>query len=196
MVVKLHPIRTSRLALAPLDARLAALQLHDVVAFFEALNVRACPAWPPPLYDREAQAHSCDRLTEDPSSVGWHSWVFIGFDPPRDPKLKPYVLIGAGGFHGPPDAKGVVEIGYAILPDHQRAGFASEAAAGLVAWALRRRGVKAVRGRTLVDGHASQRVLRKLGFHPIPDDQPGVRAFLRPRARLRLPLIRPLPAKL
>lgn len=183
-----HFVRTKRLRLVPLDHRLAQLQLDDVVAFFAALGVRACPAWPPPLYDREAQAHACDRLREAPHSAGWHSWVFIGTDPPLDPALTDQVLIGAGGFHGPPDPYGVVEIGYAILPEHQRMGFASEAAGGLVAWALKRRGVRAVRGRTLVQGVGSQKVLKKLGFAPVPDDQPQVRAFLRRKSRLRLPL--------
>jgi RimJ/RimL family protein N-acetyltransferase len=181
-------LRTRRLTLVPLDARLASLQLDDLMGFFKALKVRACPSWPPPLYDREAQAHTAGHLTLNSRQIGWHSWVFIGTDPPLDPSLSDRVLIGAGGFHGPPDANGVVEIGYAILPEHQRLGFASEAAAGLVAWALARRPVTAVRGRTLVDGTASQRVLRKLGFSPIPDDQPEIRAFLRRRSRLRLTL--------
>lgn len=184
---RLRPLSTPRLQLVPLDPTLALLQLEDVVAFFAALGVRVCPAWPPPLYDREAMAHAADRLRENPASVGWHSWVFIGTDPPLDPSLTDRVLIGAGGFHGPPDRDGVVEIGYAILPEHHRLGYASEAAAAMVAWALRQRGVRAVRGRTLLDGHASQRVLLKLGFAPMPDPNANVRAFLRKRARLRLP---------
>lgn len=185
------PVRTQRLRLVPLDHRLAQLQLDDVVAFFAALGVRPCPSWPPPLYDREAQSHAASKLTADPRSVGWHSWVFIGTDPPLDPTLTDQVLIGAGGFHGPPDEAGVVEIGYAILPVHHQMGFAREAAGGLIAWAMKHRRVRAVRGRTLSDGYASQRVLLQLGFHPIPDDQPGVRTFMRRKSRLRLPLTRP-----
>jgi RimJ/RimL family protein N-acetyltransferase len=184
-------ITTPRLRLVPLDARLARLQLEDVVAFYTALGVRPCPSWPPPLYDRAAQAHSAETLAADPDGVGWYSWVFIGADPPLDPTLTDQVLIGAGGFHGRPDAQGIVEIGYAILPAHQCLGFAREAAGALIAWALKQRGVKAVRGRTMHDGHASQRVLLRLGFHPIPDDQPAIRAFLRRKARLKLPLTRP-----
>jgi [ribosomal protein S5]-alanine N-acetyltransferase len=181
-----RPITTARLRLVPLDERLARLQLEDVVGFFQALAVRPCPAWPPPLYDREAQAHSWARLQADPKSMGWYSWVFIGRDPPLDPILTDQVLIGAGGFHGRPDAQGVAEIGYAVLPEHQGLGFATEAAWGLSGWARRQRGVKAVKARTLVDGAASQRVLEKLGFAPHPDADPEVRAFIVQNPPVRL----------
>jgi RimJ/RimL family protein N-acetyltransferase len=183
----LKQIRTRRLRLVALDARLAHLQLDDLMAFFVGLGVRACPAWPPPLYDRDAQSHTACRLAAAPKEAGWHSWVFIGVDPPLDPALPEEVLIGAGGFHGPPDAAGVAEIGYAILPEHQRLGFAAEAAGGLIRWALTQPGVRAVRGRTLADGYASQRVLQKLGFSAIPAESAEIRAFLRRRPRFRLP---------
>lgn len=35
-------------------------------------------------------------------------------------------LVGAGGYFGPPDPTGAVEIGCSILPEWQRRGYASD----------------------------------------------------------------------
>jgi len=44
-------------------------------------------------------------------------------------------VVGDIGFMGPPD-DGSVEIGFSVIPDRRRLGYASEAAGRLVAWAL------------------------------------------------------------
>ena len=49
-------------------------------------------------------------------------------------------VIGPGG----PDATGTVEIGYSVLEEYQRRGYASEAVEALVAWAFLRPGVRRV----------------------------------------------------
>ncbi|MER3514457.1 MAG: hypothetical protein C4310_08775 [Chloroflexota bacterium] len=46
------------------------------------------------------------------------------------------VLVGSGGFKGPPHA-GAVEIGYSVLPQYQGKGYATEMVAGLVRRALK-----------------------------------------------------------
>jgi RimJ/RimL family protein N-acetyltransferase len=91
-------------------------------------------------------------------------------------------LIGAGGYKGPP-ADGCVEIGYSIVPEYQRQGFASEAAGGLVAHAFSHQGVERVRGETLPDLVGSVGVLRKCGFTLVGDgSEPGVVRFELTRA--------------
>jgi len=72
--------------------------------------------------------------------------------------------IGQAGFKGPPDGDGAVEIAYGIDPEHQGRGYATEAAAALVALANADERVTVVRAHTLPDGQASQRVLAKNGF--------------------------------
>lgn len=72
-------------------------------------------------------------------------------------------VVGLGGFKGPP-ADGIVEIAYAIVPEQQRKGYATEAARGLVAYAFASSEVHTVIAHTLPDGVASQRVLQKAGL--------------------------------
>ena len=85
-------------------------------------------------------------------------------------------VIGSAGFKGPPDAAGVVEIAYGIVPSHEGQGYATEAAAALVTFAFDH-GVELVRAHTLPVANASTRVLMKNGFHHVgpvvdPDDGP------------------------
>jgi [ribosomal protein S5]-alanine N-acetyltransferase len=85
-------------------------------------------------------------------------------------------VIGSGSFKGPPDAEGVVEIAYAIVPAFEGQGYATEVAGALVAFALAHP-VSVVRAHTLPERNASTRVLSKCGFAFVgevedPDDGP------------------------
>ena len=84
------------------------------------------------------------------------------------------LAVGLGGFKGPP-SDGVVEIAYAIVPEQQRKGHATDAARALVSYEFGHVEVQTVRAHTLPDGVASQRVLQKSGFRQVgelidPDD--------------------------
>jgi len=72
--------------------------------------------------------------------------------------------IGTAGFKGPPDGAGMVEIAYGVVPSFEGQGYATEAAAGLVALALETPEVELVRAHTLPVANASTRVLGKCGF--------------------------------
>lgn len=92
-------------------------------------------------------------------------------------------MVGTAGFKGPPDADGMVEIGYGIAPAYQGQGYATEAASLLVGVA-RERAVRLIRAHTLPERNASCRVLEKCGFTHTgevvdPDDGPVWRWELR-----------------
>lgn len=92
--------------------------------------------------------------------------------------------VGSCGFKGHPDAGGMVEIAYAIHPEHQGKGYATEAAAALVRYAFGSDQVHLVRAHTLPAVNASTRVLTKCGFQKVgetidPDDGPVWRWELR-----------------
>jgi RimJ/RimL family protein N-acetyltransferase len=76
-------------------------------------------------------------------------------------------VIGTCGFKGPPDGDGMVEIAYGVSPDQQNRGFATEAAAALVAFAFSSGQVRIVRAHTIAGESASTRVLAKCGFRPL-----------------------------
>ncbi len=73
-------------------------------------------------------------------------------------------VIGSAGFKGPPDDEGMVEIAYGIVPDYEGRGYATEAAAALVDFAIEDSRVRLIRAHTLPTANASTRVLTKCGF--------------------------------
>jgi RimJ/RimL family protein N-acetyltransferase len=72
-------------------------------------------------------------------------------------------VVGTCSFKGPP-TDGVVEIAYAIKPEHEGKGYATEAAQALVDFASSRSEICVVRAHTLPEGLASKRVLEKCRF--------------------------------
>ncbi len=72
--------------------------------------------------------------------------------------------MGSGGYKGPPDADGVVEIGYGLLPAWEGRGLATEAARELVRRAFADPRVGAVAAETLPHLVGSIRVMEKCGM--------------------------------
>lgn len=87
------------------------------------------------------------------------------------------LVIGMGGFKGPPDADGVVEIAYGVAPDYQGKGYATEAAQALVDYAFDSGRVCVARAHTFLESNASTKVLARCGFQKVgevidPEDGP------------------------
>ena len=77
---------------------------------------------------------------------------------------EPLLPIGTGGFKGAPDECGCVELGYGIVPEQQRRGYATEAVRAWVDFAFAAPQVRIVVAQTLPHRTASIRVLEKTGF--------------------------------
>ena len=76
-------------------------------------------------------------------------------------------IVGTGGFKGPPNPDGVVEIAYAVVPSRQGRGYATEAALALVEFASLDARVSRIRAHTLPAQNASTSVLTKCGFEHV-----------------------------
>jgi ribosomal-protein-alanine N-acetyltransferase len=71
--------------------------------------------------------------------------------------------VGHAGFHGPPDDRGMVEIGYAIEPEHRRRGYARGAVTELLAYA-REHGAAVARASVSPDNGPSLALVASFGF--------------------------------
>jgi [ribosomal protein S5]-alanine N-acetyltransferase len=96
-----------------------------------------------------------EALAADPGSARWGTRLFV-VDEPK-------VVVGWGGFKGPP-AEGVVELGYAVAPDFRGRGIAGEAVRQMLLEAFSSSEVQAVIAHTLGQPGPSTRVLEKAGF--------------------------------
>ncbi|MEU9093363.1 GNAT family N-acetyltransferase [Streptomyces sp. NPDC048428] len=79
------------------------------------------------------------------------------------------LVIGGVGFHGAPDEKRHVTIGYGLVESARGLGYASEALRALLRF-TRDRGVACVHGDTDLDNIASQRVMTAVGMRLVKED--------------------------
>ena len=134
------------------------------------------PSWPPELFERD----DIERLLAQcrkPGHEGWGLWYLVrrACDAGGDR------LIGTAGFAGPPDNKGNVMIGYSVVAEARRQGFARQAAAALADLAFEDPRTRSVSAETFAELIPSIRVLEKCGFRPsdeAPDTEGAIRFVL------------------
>jgi len=169
-----EPIRTQRLELVAPSVEMleAAISGRDELARLLGADVPA--SWPPDLLDEAALRFCADRLRDRPEESEWWLRFVILAGAPR-------TLIGIAGYKGPPRS-GTVEVGYGIVRDRQRRGYATEATEALVVHAFEDPEVVRVIAETLPGLLPSLGVLRKCGFTPAEaSSEPGVIRFERRR---------------
>ena len=80
------------------------------------------------------------------------------------------LVIGDAGFVGPPDETGAVTLGCAIIESERRQGYASEALRALLDWAATQTGLTCVLAEATRANPAAQRLLERIGMHPLGED--------------------------
>ncbi|MEE8276595.1 MAG: GNAT family N-acetyltransferase [Alphaproteobacteria bacterium] len=148
-------IETRRLKMRPVDAALARA-LHEDRAGAARLGGAILHRDFPDEDLSAMLATHAEELAAAPQWRPWGLWL-VTYKPER-------MVVGAMGFQGPPDATGVVAIGYAIVAAHRRRGLATEGAAALIDWAFGDGGVGCVQATCGADNMASIKLLSKLGF--------------------------------
>lgn len=154
-------LRTPRLLLIPATPESLRAELASPAALGEVLAVEVPASWPPELYDADAMRWTLDFLLAHPDDRLW-SLYYLAEPRGRDGE-RPH-LLGLAGYKGAPDEQGVVEIGYGVVPECRRRGYASEAVRALVARAFGDGRVRTVIAHTLPELAASIGVLRATGF--------------------------------
>ncbi|MBI1884846.1 MAG: GNAT family N-acetyltransferase [Chloroflexi bacterium] len=128
-----------------------------------------------------------DGRRDDAEAIGGFSlpphWPFAGDDRwlrrwldqmRADPAVQPWLLramvlprsrrmVGHGGFHGPPD-DGRLDLGYTVMPEQRRRGYAYESALALMEWAAREHGVRRFRLSIAPDNAPSLALAARMGF--------------------------------
>jgi RimJ/RimL family protein N-acetyltransferase len=117
-----------------------------------------------------------EQIGQDPASADWIARAAVA-EPGE-------VVVGHGGFHGPPDADGIVEVAYSVDPAHRRQGYAKAMLRELLRRADADPRVGAVRASIRPDNVASRATIARFGFRKIGeqwDPEDGLEdVFLRP----------------
>lgn len=155
------PLRTPRLLLVPATAAHVAAELAGRAAFAARVGAEVPASWPPGEYDEAAQRYFLECLQRDgDAGVGWYGWYAVRVADPEAPAT----VVAGGGYFGPPDAEGVVELGYSVCPEWRGLGYATELTTALAAHAAGQPAVARVVAHTTRANPASVRVLERSGF--------------------------------
>ena len=109
--------------------------------------------------DRSALRFRVAQVREDPSVNPWLIRLAV--------LRETGVIVGNGGFHDRPDARGMVEVGYTVLPRHRRQGYGRELAETLWRYATGHPGVRVLRASVRPDNAASLAIIRGAGFEHV-----------------------------
>lgn len=101
------------------------------------------------------------QLEDNPEAAAWIARAVVA-EPDG-------VVIGYAGYHGPPDDRGMVEVGYTVDPGHRRRGYATAILAALLERAAAEPAVLVVRASISPDNVASLATIAKFGFTRIGD---------------------------
>ncbi|GAA1094668.1 hypothetical protein GCM10009642_36800 [Nocardiopsis metallicus] len=99
------------------------------------------------------------QLRAVPSRAGWLANVVVDADDGR--------AVGHAGFHGPPDERRMVEIGYSVVPELRRRGYARATLAELLRRADASPEVVTVRASIRPDNTASLATIAGFGFERV-----------------------------
>jgi RimJ/RimL family protein N-acetyltransferase len=116
------------------------------------LGVRVPADWPQTVPARRRR----DQLAAEPAAQPWLVRATVLRSAGR--------VVGTVGFHAPPDELGRVEIGYEILPDDRRRGYAREAVRALTDWAFATGEARICVASISPDNQASLCLVKSLGF--------------------------------
>jgi RimJ/RimL family protein N-acetyltransferase len=134
---------------------LAALAAGDLAAANRASPVLLTP-W---LVSHEAIGtwrYRTSQVADTPADLAWVTGVIWDVD--RE------VVVGKAGFHGAPDADGMVEVGYAVDPAERRRGYARAALMAMLDRARAEPSVRTLRATVSPDNAASLGLIAQLPF--------------------------------
>lgn len=159
--MNLKNIYTDRLMLIPVTLKITKSLINGSTKEIERLGIKTDGQWPTkdtmdilPIIN--------ETLEKDKNPSGFETWMIIKKD-----NMK---VIGDIGFHGKPNEKGEVEIGYGLVEQERGNGFGFEALKAIMNWVIYKESVKVIKAECLISNISSTRILEKVGMKDINRD--------------------------
>lgn len=149
-------LESPRLRLIPTTARLVSAELAGEL--HAAIGIPLAHDWPPEHWDAGVLRWLLDTAAQPGFDPAWSGYYVVLCEPATG------VVVGTAGFKTPPDVHGVVELGYSVVPSHQRRGIASEAVRVMIAYAWNQPRVTRVDAETFPHLAPSLGVMRACGM--------------------------------
>ncbi|PYF74086.1 GNAT family N-acetyltransferase [Pedobacter nutrimenti] len=155
-------IQTDRLKLLPFTIQICEEVLSSSTSCLTDLGISPAKDWPD-LETLDTLPRILKNLNKVQSPSGFESWMVI--------HKSTNILIGDIGFKGSPNEYGEIDLGYGIVQSETQKGYAKEAALGLIEWAFKQAGIKAITANCSKENFTSQKILTFLNFTKIEEHQ-------------------------
>jgi len=153
--LKISKLTTKRLILIPFTKQICENILNWDFNDLIKLGFKKGKSWP----DNdviETLPKIIDNLSEVGEPTGFESWMII--------KADTLEIIGDAGFKGFNEKEQNADIGYGIIKEERRNGYAEEAVTELIKWAFSQETVKEITAKCAFDNLNSINLLNKLNF--------------------------------
>jgi RimJ/RimL family protein N-acetyltransferase len=139
---------------------LVALMPEDIEALiaqdFERFRALSGFTFPPANPNLGDLVWHLSAIQADDRHLPWRMRVII--------ERSSQTVVGSINLKGPPTSVGDVEIGWGLIEDVRGRGYATEASAAVIKWALQQPGVSSISATIPDDNHPSQRLAKRLGL--------------------------------
>lgn len=155
-------IQTDRLELIPFTKKVCEATLTGDFLWLEDYQLENSMHWPDEEI-LESLPRTLLTLSKIHQPTGFESWMII--------EKETRTIIGDVGFKGYHFIQNTCDLGYGIINEKRQQGYAYEACEAIVQWALAHEQLEAITAATHHDNIASIRLLKKLEFVRIAEDE-------------------------
>jgi [ribosomal protein S5]-alanine N-acetyltransferase len=153
--LQIDKLATDRLILIPFTIQICRNLLNDDFSDLEILKLKKGRSWP----DNdviETLPKIINNLSKVETPTGYESWMII--------KKETLEIIGDLGFKGFNYNERNIDIGYGIIKEERRKGYAEEAVKEIIKWAFSNEMVKEITANCLIENTNSINLLTKFNF--------------------------------
>lgn len=160
-ILQIDKLQTERLILVPFTTQICKNLIHNYFSDLYNMGLKKGKSWPDDDV-LETLPKIINNLSLVEAPTGFESWMII--------KNETLEIIGDLGFKGFNYEKGNIDIGYGIIKEERGNGYAEEATKALIKWAFTEDFVQEITARCLIDNTGSIKLLKKLNFDVIKND--------------------------
>lgn len=153
--LQIDKLITERLILIPYTIQICENLIKDDFSDLHKMQLKKGKSWPDNDV-KETLPKIINNLSQVESPTGFESWMII--------KNDTFEIIGDIGFKGFNYKEKNIDIGYGIIKEERRNGYAEEAAIRLIKWAFSNDIVNEITARCLIKNISSINLLEKLNF--------------------------------
>jgi ribosomal-protein-alanine N-acetyltransferase len=153
--LQIDKLETERLILIPFTIAICRNLVNNDFSDLDKFGLKKGKSWPDDDVI-ETLPRIINNLLRVEAPTGFESWMII--------KKDTLEIIGDAGFKGLNHEERNIDIGYGIIKEERRNGYAEEAAAALINWAFSTELTKEITANCLAGNNSSINLLKKLNF--------------------------------